>query len=395
MRLEVLILLFILSSSLVSAADCIWSTDVSLATDVSCVDGFASTRAGLHLNCNGHTIRGDKTGTALLVRHDNIIVQNCNVAEVFTGIAVEGAVNTLIRNVYITNASTGLSIESANGVTLENIKVENTTYYDLYTKSTKGLKQFNVNLKNHTSIDDERLPDPLVEADPKNYTFITEPMLVAHPLTRVLADEANVSFDDLFYAASIVHANMTVVQTEGGAQYAISITPRSYVQNLQVAVFLPTDFTSYHFVRAQGGSFAALERKVVFPEYTGNESLVLSWEVTTDVPNAEVKLPMLLVAAKQPLRPSEQVAHRLLLLLFLLSAVLFVTTKKFLLKEPVTLKEQSVLLLAVLALWALTYKFTITALQFAKDFVLLVFLVALTLYYFGYVFKHRKALENL
>ncbi len=399
MKQIISILIFLLALSSVSAFSCgdAWSSDISLTKDLFCPDGLTTTRPGLRLNCNGNMLHGDKTGTAILIAHDNTIVENCNVKGFFTGIAVNTAVNTLIKNSFITNASTAIHIDAATQVLIQNVRIANTTYFDLYEKDAKGIVLTQVTLKNHTRIVDLRPPPDQIVAEQENYTFKRESLPLLSVPARADLAPLNLSWDDYLRARASVSVLAMVNPEEGKAVYEMAFTARRAVENLSVAVFLPLGFTSYLFLRSEGALFSPSTRLLVFPEFSlaVNQTEVLRFEATTEVPQQELMLPLVVPLLSRARRPSQDTAKNIMMALFALAALLFVGTKRFLLREPVTLKEQFGLLAGVLALWAMTYKLAIEALQFAKDFMMFLTLLGLVAYYLFYLFKHHKSIENL
>ena len=399
MKQVLLILPFLLALSSAQAFDCgdTWSSDIALTKDLFCPDGLSTSKPGLRLNCNGNIIHGDKTGTAILIQHDNVIVENCNFQGFFTGISVRDAVNSLIKNTLLTNVSTAIQVDSANQVLIQNVRIANTTYFDLYEKNSESVTLTNVIFKNHTKIVDTR-PAPIqIIAEQENYSFKREPLPLLNTPTPEVLSELNLSWSDYLRARASGGMRTTVTEQEGKAVYEIVFTVKREVENLSIVVYLPPEFTSYHFLRSEGAAFNPLTRLLVFPDVAlaSNHTEYLRFETTTEVPKGELMLPVVIPLLSARERPSPETAKTIMMALFALAAILFVVTKKFLLREPVTLLEQFGLLAGVLALWAMTYKLAIQALQFAKDFMIFLILLGLVAHYLQYLFKNRKAIENL
>ncbi|MFC1768384.1 right-handed parallel beta-helix repeat-containing protein, partial [Nanoarchaeota archaeon] len=95
-------------------------------------NGLNISAEGVTLDCNGHNIIGNGTGSGSvginIQSYDNVTIKNCIVSNYSTAIKISGT-NTTIRNNTIFNASTaGLNVQTSNNLIVENDIFNITSY---------------------------------------------------------------------------------------------------------------------------------------------------------------------------------------------------------------------------------------------------------------------------
>ncbi|MFQ5620831.1 MAG: right-handed parallel beta-helix repeat-containing protein, partial [Candidatus Nanoarchaeia archaeon] len=366
-----------------------------LTQDLLCRDTAIRTgKDGITIDCKGNTIRGKSAGTGIDIKHDSVKVENCNLANFFTGISVDAVNDITLKNIHVYNSSTGVHAQRTNKIIFDNVKLKNNQYHDLYTKDVQDLIILKLDAPKKTIIDDTRQKEEQLKADLENYTFRSDALLLRHPRVERTVASLNLSLDDFRYAKQHAVFSTTVQKQKQMLVYTTTVTATKQTKNLTVVIHIPHEFEGYQFIRAQGAQKRNM--LITFPsvDLQPNETKTFTFEVTTPLNRQQWTVPVPMMFSPKPSRPSQRTAQWILLIWFIFSAFIFIFTKKFLLKKPVTLLEQFTLLLGVLAIWGLSYKFTIEAIQLTKDFIMIMIIAALSAHYFYYLYRHRTELEQ-
>ncbi|MDH4222992.1 MAG: right-handed parallel beta-helix repeat-containing protein [candidate division Zixibacteria bacterium] len=123
---------------------------------LNCAGGGLSIGAdGITLNCNGHIIAGDSTGSGVtLSGRSNVTVKNCNIQAFEKGIYVSsGSGDTLINNITNYNSAYGIHLDSSSGNILSNNTADfNTDGIVLYNSPDNSLTANTSNYNNENGI---------------------------------------------------------------------------------------------------------------------------------------------------------------------------------------------------------------------------------------------------